>query len=195
EEVPPRQPITKGMLYALGFSGGERSAVLRRALLKRLELPEGIGANARPGVLTRLVSPAQLEELALSAPAVGALMDLVLDFQERFSREKARRGVLDFSDLEHFAVKLLTGGEGKPSDLARYWGARYDEVLVDEYQDTNAVQNAIFAALSQGDNLFLVGDVKQSIYRFRLADPSIFLDKYRRFPDGDRAAEGEARKR
>ena len=64
EEVPPRQPITKGMLYALGFSGGERSAVLRRALLKRLELPEGIGANALPGVLTRLVSPAQLEELA-----------------------------------------------------------------------------------------------------------------------------------
>ena len=64
EEVPPRQPITKGMLYALGFSGGERSAVLRRALLKRLELPEGIGANALPGVLTCLVSPAQLEELA-----------------------------------------------------------------------------------------------------------------------------------
>ena len=64
EEVPPRQPITKGMLYALGFSGGERSAVLRRALLKRLELPEGIGVNALPGVLTRLVSPAQLEELA-----------------------------------------------------------------------------------------------------------------------------------
>ena len=64
EEVPPRQPITKGMLYALGFAGGERSAVLRRALLKRLELPEGIGANALPGVLTRLVSPAQLEELA-----------------------------------------------------------------------------------------------------------------------------------
>ena len=64
EGVPPRQPITKGMLYALGFSGGERSAVLRRALLKRLELPEGIGANALPGVLTRLVSPAQLEKLA-----------------------------------------------------------------------------------------------------------------------------------
>ncbi len=139
---------------------------------------------------------AQLEELAFSAPAVGALMDLVLDFQERFSREKARRGVLDFSDLEHFAVKLLTDGEGKPSDLARYWGARYDEVLVDEYQDTNAVQNAIFNAISGGGlNLFQVGDVKQSIYRFRLADPSIFLDKYRRFSGGDQAVEGQPRKR
>ena len=67
---------------------------------------------------------------------------------------------------------------------------------MDEYQDTNQVQNAIFYAISDGGRkLFQVGDVKQSIYRFRLADPSIFLDKYRRFPDGDRAAEGEARKR
>ena len=139
---------------------------------------------------------AQLEELSLSAPVVEALMDLVLDFQAAFSREKARRGLLDFSDLEHFAVRLLTDREGRPSELAQYWGARYDEVLVDEYQDTNQVQNAIFCAISdRGRKLFQVGDVKQSIYRFRLADPSIFLDKYRRFPEGERAAEGEPRKR
>ena len=139
---------------------------------------------------------AQLEELTLSAPVVEALMDLVLDFQATFSREKARRGLLDFSDLEHFAVKLLTDGEGNPTELAQYWGGRFDEVLVDEYQDTNQVQNAIFTAISDGGRkLFQVGDVKQSIYRFRLADPSIFLDKYRRFPDGDRAAEREPRKR
>lgn len=139
---------------------------------------------------------AQLEELSLSAPVVEALMDLVLDFQGAFSREKARRGLLDFSNLEHFAVKLLTDGEGKPSELAQYVGSRYDEVLVDEYQDTNQVQNAIFQAISNGGRkLFQVGDVKQSIYRFRLADPAIFLDKYRRFPEGDVAAEGEPRKR
>ena len=152
--------------------------------------------------LDRLAEPftgntaAQLEELALSAPVVEALMDLVLDFQTAFSQEKARRRLVDFSDLEHFAVKLLTNGAGEPSELAQYWGSRYAEVLVDEYQDTNQVQNAIFYAISDGGRkLFQVGDVKQSIYRFRLADPSIFLDKYRRFPDGDRAAEGEARKR
>ena len=152
--------------------------------------------------LDRLAEPftgntaAQLEELALSAPVVEALMDLVLDFQTAFSQEKARRRLVDFSDLEHFAVKLLTNGAGGPSELAQYWGSRYAEVLVDEYQDTNQVQNAIFYAISDGGRkLFQVGDVKQSIYRFRLADPSIFLDKYRRFPDGDRAAEGEARKR
>ena len=139
---------------------------------------------------------AQLEELALSAPVVEALMDLVLDFQAAFSREKARRGLVDFSDLEHFAVRLLTDGEGKPSELAQYWAGRYDEVLVDEYQDTNQVQNAIFNAISGGGRkLFQVGDVKQSIYRFRLADPSIFLKKFNGYPDGDRAAEGEARRR
>ena len=139
---------------------------------------------------------AQLEELSLSAPVVEALMDLVLDFQAAFSREKARRGVLDFSDLEHFAVRLLTDGEGSSTELARYLSGRYDEVLVDEYQDTNQVQNAIFYAISNGGRkLFQVGDVKQSIYRFRLADPSIFLKKFNAYPDGDEAAEGEPRRR
>ena len=139
---------------------------------------------------------AQVEELSLSAPVVEALMDLVLDFQTAFSREKAKRGLLDFSDLEHCSVRLLTNGEGGPSELAQYWGARYDEVLVDEYQDTNQVQNAIFQAISSnGRRLFQVGDVKQSIYRFRLADPTIFLDKYRRFSSGEEAEEGQPRKR
>ena len=85
-------------------------------------------------------------------------MDLVLDFQAAFSKEKARRGLVDFSDLEHLAVRLLTDGEGNPSELARFLGARYDEVLVDEYQDTNQVQNAIFDAISGGGRrLFQVG--------------------------------------
>ena len=139
---------------------------------------------------------AQLEELRLSRPAVQALMDLVLDVQAAFAREKARRGLLDFSDLEHFAVKLLIGEDGGPSELAQLWSRRYDEVLVDEYQDTNQVQNAIFDAISGGGRrLFLVGDVKQSIYRFRLADPSIFRAKYQGFADGGLAGEGEPRRR
>ena len=139
---------------------------------------------------------AHLEELVLSQPAVHALMDLVLDFQAAFSQEKARRGLVDFSDLEHFAVRLLTGEDGAPTPLAKVWEGRYEEVLVDEYQDTNQVQNAIFNAISgRGRKLFQVGDVKQSIYRFRLADPSIFLKKFARYPDGDQAEEGEPRKR
>ena len=141
-------------------------------------------------------SAALLEELRLSCPAVQALMDLVMDFQKAYGAEKRRRSVMDFSDLEHFAVKLLLDGEGKPTPLAESWSVRFDEVLVDEYQDTNQVQNAIFSAISQGGRkLFEVGDVKQSIYRFRLADPTIFLDKYRRFSVGDEAEKGEPRKR
>src|SRR5699024_1014344 len=91
-----------------------------------------------------------LEELSLSRPAVQALMDLVLDFLDAYAGEKARRRVLDFSDLEHFALRLLRGGDGGPTPLARAVAARYDEVLVDEYQDTNQVQNAIFDAISDG---------------------------------------------
>lgn len=139
---------------------------------------------------------ALLEELELSRPAVQALMDLVLDFQTAYEQEKRRRGLLDFSDLEHYTVRLLAEESGAPTDLARFWAARYDEVMVDEYQDTNQVQNAIFSTISDGGRkLFQVGDVKQSIYRFRLADPTIFLDKYRRFPDGEGAEEGQPRKR
>ena len=137
-----------------------------------------------------------LSDLREAAPAVRGLMDLVLRFQEAYQAEKARRGVLDFSDLEHFAVKLLVEPDGQPTALAKMWGARFEEVMVDEYQDTNQVQNAIFTAISRGGRtLFEVGDVKQSIYRFRLADPTIFLDKYRRFASGDEAKEGEPRKR
>ena len=137
-----------------------------------------------------------LEELQLSRPAVLALLDLVDDFQHAYEAEKRRRSLMDFSDLEHCAVKLLVDQTGKPTQLAKAWSARFAEVQVDEYQDTNQVQNAIFNAISDGGrNLFQVGDVKQSIYRFRLADPTIFLNKYDRYTWGDEAENGEARKR
>ena len=91
---------------------------------------------------------------------------------------------------------LLDPETGRPTPLAASWSARFAEVMVDEYQDTNQVQNAIFFAIShQGRTLFQVGDVKQSIYRFRLADPTIFLDKYHRFPDGANARPGQPRRR
>ena len=123
-----------------------------------------------------------LGDLRALRGSVGALFSLVRDLEEAYALEKSRRGVLDFNDLEHLAVRLLLKGDA-PTPLAERLSGRYDEIMVDEYQDTNAVQNAIFDALSRdGGNLFLVGDVKQSIYRFRLADPTIFLDKYRDYP-------------
>ena len=136
-----------------------------------------------------------LRDLRLLRPAMTGLFDLVRDFDLRFQQAKKRRSVLDFSDLEHKAVTLLTDESGAPTELAGIVGSRFLEIMVDEYQDTNQVQNTIFYALSdQGRNLFLVGDVKQSIYRFRLADPTIFLEKYRRFLSFDQAEEGQERK-
>ena len=131
---------------------------------------------------------------ALTAPALSALIDAVNAFDVAFSAAKRARNAADFNDLEHFAVRLLYDGEA-PSALAKTLSAQYAEIAVDEYQDTNAVQDAIFRALSQdGRNLFLVGDVKQSIYGFRLADPSIFLEKYRAFADADGVQDGAPRR-
>ncbi len=135
------------------------------------------------------------EDMARVAPAMEALGDLCLAFSRAYGREKLRRNAADFSDQEHYAVALLIGPDGQPTEVARTVADRYREVMVDEYQDTNQVQNAIFDALSGGGRrLFAVGDVKQSIYRFRLADPTIFLEKYGTFPDYTEAAEGEPRR-
>ena len=134
-----------------------------------------------------------MEDLRAIAPAMTALLDVVAEFDQAFVALKGRHRLIDFADGEHLTAALLTDGEGNPSPLALEWRKRYVEIMVDEYQDTNGVQNAIFDALSQGDNLFLVGDVKQSIYRFRLADPTIFLDKYRRFAPWETAEKGQGR--
>lgn len=135
------------------------------------------------------------EDLRRSAPAMEALLDLCMDFSAAYQQEKIRRNVTDFSDQEHYAVRLLLGEDGRPTPLADVTATRYREVMVDEYQDTNQVQNCIFDAVSrEGRNLFTVGDVKQSIYRFRLADPTIFLEQYRTYPDAAEATEGDPRR-
>ena len=110
------------------------------------------------------------------------LVRLCLLFLERYQKEKEERAVLDFSDLEHFALKLLYQDDGNYSALADELAKSYREILVDEYQDSNLVQEYIVRALSQErfgkPNVFQVGDVKQSIYRFRMARPELFLEKY-----------------
>ena len=136
-----------------------------------------------------------MEDLNAMAPAMLALLNLTEAFGEAYQTEKLRMNAADFSDQEHLALKLLVRGDGTATDLGEQVSARYVEVLVDEYQDTNEVQNAIFRAVSKhGNNIFTVGDVKQSIYRFRLADPTIFLEKYNRFKSHESAAAGEERK-
>ena len=137
-----------------------------------------------------------LRDLQTGAAAVGGLMRVLRRFMTQYTQEKRRRKLLDFSDLEHEAIRLLTQrGSGQPTQTAREIAAHYREILVDEYQDSNAVQECIFEAVSRaGQNRFMVGDVKQSIYRFRLADPSIFLQKYDTYADFDAARSGQPRK-
>ena len=137
-----------------------------------------------------------LDDLRAIAPAMEALLELTADFDRRFQAEKVRRNAMDFSDQEHYAVRLLAGEDGTPTELGEQVSHRYREIMVDEYQDTNEVQNCIFRAVSrQGENIFAVGDVKQSIYRFRLAEPGIFLEKYRTYLDAEDAAAGQPRRR
>ena len=141
-------------------------------------------------------SETQLRDLRATVPAMSALLDLTLELDRACTAEKNRRGVLDFSDLEHYAARLLVDkATGAPTWVARELSQRYTEVMVDEYQDVNAIQELIFRAVSRDEkNLFLVGDVKQSIYRFRLADPSLFLAKYRDYAPAETAAPGEPRR-
>ncbi|MBE3575712.1 MAG: UvrD-helicase domain-containing protein [Firmicutes bacterium] len=123
-----------------------------------------------------------LESLRSLAGPVAELARLVQAFTRLYREAKDRRAAVDFADLEHYALQLLAPGpDAGPTPLARELQARYAEILVDEYQDINALQDTILRFISRGDNLFLVGDVKQSIYRFRLADPGIFLARQSSF--------------
>lgn len=133
-----------------------------------------------------------LEELQHLAPRVKYLATLTEDVIHAFSRAKRARNILDFSDYEHFALQILRDEQGEPSEIAALYRERFEEILVDEYQDTNRVQESIIGSIKRGDesngNLFMVGDVKQSIYKFRQADPSLFIEKYQRFNQPDQSS-------
>ncbi len=124
---------------------------------------------------------AEKEALAASRPAIEALFALLEIFTGIYEEKKAARGVVDFGDLEHRTLAALSD-----EAVAKEYQARFKYVFMDEYQDTNRVQNALLARLSR-DNLFLVGDVKQSIYRFRLAEAELFMERYERGGESGRA--------
>lgn len=137
-----------------------------------------------------------MRDMAEMKPHIEELVRLVKAFSIRFDQVKTEKGLVDFADLEHYCLDILssTDEEGRllPSEAALVCRNQFKEVLVDEYQDTNMVQEAILQLVTadseENGNLFMVGDVKQSIYRFRLAEPNLFLGKYTRFDrDGERA--------
>jgi ATP-dependent helicase/nuclease subunit A len=128
------------------------------------------------------------EELGRMAPVVHTLVDLVCDFGERYRQAKSAKSLVDFADLEHYCLRILCHPDSTPerivpSQAALDYQEQFEEILLDEYQDTNRVQEAIVELISKPrpGNRFMVGDVKQSIYRFRLAEPGLFLEKYKSY--------------
>ena len=137
-----------------------------------------------------------IEDLSCCAAAVRGLVKLVRSFEVEYDRLKKQRRIVDFGDLEHRMLDLLIGkSRSGATNAAAEIGRRFREIMVDEYQDSNAVQDAIFTALTEKrQNCFMVGDVKQSIYQFRLADPGIFLHKYASYANAEDAVGNEGRK-
>ena len=134
-----------------------------------------------------------VRDLKGTAGAVRMLLRLAGEFHDRYQEAKQEKNLVDFGDLEHYALEVLleeTGeGERTPSAAADELSRQFEEILVDEYQDSNDVQEALIHAISRErfgtPNVFMVGDVKQSIYKFRLARPELFLKKYESYPRED----------
>ena len=113
-----------------------------------------------------------------------ALKDLILEFENRFYEKKKEKNKIDFHDIEHLALKILTTNKDNeiiPSDIAKELKEKFNEIDIDEYQDSNLVQEYILTSISKGNNIFMVGDMKQSIYRFRQARVEIFSEKYDKY--------------
>lgn len=134
------------------------------------------------------VSPEeQVERLQEALPIVEELVRVEKRFIEEYSAKKREKGMLDFNDLEHFTLQILQTEVDSIKPAENYYRNRFSEIMVDEYQDINQLQETILRQLSSEEpgNLFMVGDVKQSIYGFRLADPTLFIEKYHDFADED----------
>ncbi|QNU68566.1 helicase-exonuclease AddAB subunit AddA [Ruminiclostridium herbifermentans] len=134
-----------------------------------------------------------IADLKAMHPILKCLTRLILDFSNKYTNKKNQRASVDFNDLEHLCLKILSEvdeeGNIHPTKVANFYKEKYSEILVDEYQDSNLVQEILIKMISREDigtpNVFMVGDVKQSIYRFRQAKPELFLEKYNNYSDAE----------
>ncbi|MCI8453069.1 MAG: helicase-exonuclease AddAB subunit AddA [Lachnospiraceae bacterium] len=161
----------------------ERAAALRNRVKDAVKKMRALYA---PGDLEHIFS-----DLEACREPVHVLLSLAEDFTARYQEAKEEKNLVDFNDLEHFALEILTGGSADhaPGPAADELAGFYKEILVDEYQDSNQVQETLLRCISRerfGEpNVFMVGDVKQSIYKFRLAKPELFLEKYEGYKPED----------
>ncbi len=121
-----------------------------------------------------------------------ALYNIISQFEAKLAKEKANRGICDFDDIRRTAYSLLVDKDGKPTPLAKEYADRFDLIFIDEYQDVTEVQDLIFRAVSNGHNRFMVGDIKQSIYSFRGAEPSLFSNYRAAFPSYEAAPQDDS---
>ena len=141
-----------------------------------------------------------LNDMKQSKRAVDALIDLTSEFMAAYDTAKREKNIIDFDDMEHMALRILLtkeNGELHPTKTANEYRDYFSEILVDEYQDSNLVQEYLINSISKETNeaadlhnVFMVGDVKQSIYRFRLARPELFMDKYHKYPVAGESVSG-----
>jgi len=171
----PLKLISQKKPDAVQAEGKEAVASLRKRITDRLKQAAGLLPDTEQQCR---------EDMAKMAPMVEALCRLVQEFTACYTDLKRQQKTLDFSDLTHEALKLLVDPDtDKPTLLARQLSSRFEEIMVDEYQDCNAAQNTLFRALSREEsNLFMVGDIKQSIYGFRQAMPEIFSNRLKDYP-------------
>ena len=130
------------------------------------------------GVCLKYTSQEAILDIKSMYEILSEIRNLVIEFSRNFEAKKKEKNIIDFNDIEHFALKILVDKEGNPTEVAKKYREKFQEISIDEYQDSNLVQEKILTSISRGNNIFMVGDVKQSIYRFRQARPELFLDKY-----------------
>ena len=124
---------------------------------------------------------AAVQRIRDTHPVALYLADMVKDFHQRFSAMKTEKNLLDFNDIEHIALGIL-----RHEEIAAEYKKHFEVIFIDEYQDSSILQETLIGCISRGNNVYMVGDVKQSIYKFRLAEPEIFIDKYNDFREGRR---------
>lgn len=169
------------------FKSGEKTPRAEEIMAIRAKIRDGLIATRKKYFL---MTPDEIR-LAQRDTAVmlRVLSRALAAYRDAFREVKSSRSICEFSDIRSYAYSLLISADGTPTGTALDWRARFSEIFVDEYQDTDPVQDAIFRAVARPDNLFMVGDIKQSIYSFRGAEPSIFAAYRRDFApitDGDR---------
>ena len=133
------------------------------------------------GIELKYTSREAIEDIASMYGILNELKKIILEFSLEFATKKKEKNIIDFNDIEHFALQILVNENEKPTNVADKYKKQFEEILIDEYQDSNLVQEKILTSISRGNNIFMVGDVKQSIYKFRQARPELFLEKYSKY--------------